>query len=284
MGDALMLSGVLKLVVDRFPERRFNLVRRTAYQDILAGHPAIRTVGYPPKDARIITTDYWTKERLGEGDRRPFQILARMFGLSTPVEERLYVGGARRVDGVLFKFIPWDERTVVILSPASDSPRKTPSFSKWVSLVEQLGDAGYFVIQVGREREPRLPGTYSLLGLTDARDLAGLIGRSDAVVCVDNFVMHTAHLAGTPAVVLWGPTDPAMYGYDEQTHIRGDFNECPLRHECLGPRFPQNYSTDCPRGAERCLDAIAVHDIVSSVRELCAATNPHRQPKPGIAT
>jgi ADP-heptose:LPS heptosyltransferase len=53
MGDALMLSGVLKMVHEDNSRRRFNLIRRTAYQDILRGHPAIADIGYLPENAEM---------------------------------------------------------------------------------------------------------------------------------------------------------------------------------------------------------------------------------------
>lgn len=34
-GDMLMLSGVLKQVIEKFPEKRFNLTRRTNYVSFL---------------------------------------------------------------------------------------------------------------------------------------------------------------------------------------------------------------------------------------------------------
>ncbi|MBU1570345.1 MAG: hypothetical protein KKE00_07495, partial [Proteobacteria bacterium] len=91
MGDTLMVSGVLKLVIENDPLRRFNLIRRTSYLSILKGHPAIAEIGYAPQDAMIMGTDYWSKEELGPNNQRAFQILARMFGLPSPIEERLYL-------------------------------------------------------------------------------------------------------------------------------------------------------------------------------------------------
>ena len=57
LGDTLMLSGVLKQVHDREPDKQFNLVRRSGYMSLLKGHPAIRHIGHPPADARLIRTE-----------------------------------------------------------------------------------------------------------------------------------------------------------------------------------------------------------------------------------
>ena len=86
LGDTLMVSGVLKQVVDRDPSKKFHLVRRINYHGILKGHPAIGQIGFPQKNARIMDVTYWSLETLGPGLQRPYQILARAFGLGTPVE------------------------------------------------------------------------------------------------------------------------------------------------------------------------------------------------------
>jgi hypothetical protein len=91
LGDMLMLSSVLKLVHDTDPARRFNLIRRTNYLTFLKGHPAIAEVGHPRQDDTVLRSDYWSIEELGAGPQRAFQVLARHYGLQTPVEEQLYI-------------------------------------------------------------------------------------------------------------------------------------------------------------------------------------------------
>ena len=53
LGDALILSGVLKAVYDSDHTKKFNLVRRSRYQSILKGHPAIEFVGFPNSGSEI---------------------------------------------------------------------------------------------------------------------------------------------------------------------------------------------------------------------------------------
>jgi hypothetical protein len=137
LGDQLMLSCVLKLLHDTDPARRFNLIRRTNYLTFLKGHPAIAGIGHPPKDATLARCDYWSMEPLGPGPQRAFQVLARNFGLQTPVEERLYVPGDIPDDPLLEKAVPWKKVNVVI-APGSDSPRKMMQPMIWHELT---GDA-----------------------------------------------------------------------------------------------------------------------------------------------
>ena len=219
IGDMLMLSGVLKQVVDHDPRRRFNLAWRTNYLAILQGHPAIAHVGFPPRDAKMERVDYWSMESLGPGNQRPFQILARGFGLQTPVNEALYVPPPEEPHFPLLDFIPWKSSNVLI-APSSDSPRKTTLPPIWHRLVDLLHADGAFVLQGGKMNETHIRNAYSVQGLTTPRQFIALMRRCSLVVTADNFVMHAAHYAGVPAVALWGATHHKVYGYPEQTHIQ----------------------------------------------------------------
>ncbi|MBK7030568.1 MAG: hypothetical protein IPH45_15795 [Bacteroidales bacterium] len=261
LGDTLMLSGVLKLVHEKDPAKRFNLARRTRYASILSGHPAIDTVGHPPKNAHVLPTDYWAKETLGPGNQRAFQVLARMFGLQTPVEEKLYLPIEPEDDPILYKFIPWKEKNVLI-SPSSESPRKMMHPMAWHIITEQLSARGVNVMQSGLINELRIKVAYSLLGITSPRQLIALIRKCDLVITSDNFVMHAAHLAAVPTVALWGPTNHLVYGYEEQTHLQASLDHCHLKDECLGVGFAQNYPTPCPLMENHCINRIPVEEIM----------------------
>ncbi len=270
-GDMLMVSGVLKLVVERNPDRRFNLVRRTSYLFMFKGHPAIDTVGYPPKDAEIVHTTYWSMEEIGPGTQRPFQILARSFGLPTPIPETLNLPETPDTDPLLMRHLPIAGRRIVI-SISSDSPRKTIKPDKWDGIVKKLRQDGNTVIQVGRADDLHIRPAVSLLGLTTPGQLVALLRTSDAVITCDNFIMHAAHLARTPAIVIWGPTRYEIYGYDDQVHIQLP-KMCDEQEsiECIGPKRNNGgrlYGTTCPLGEKHCLDQIDPDRIYEKVTDL----------------
>lgn len=256
-GDMLMLSGVLKLVHDQDPQKRFNLTRRTNYLSILKGHPAISKIGFPPKDVKVIGVDYWSKEELGPGENRAFQVLARVFGLETPVEEKLYIPDEKIDDKLLDDFIPWKKLNVVI-APASDSPRKMMDPKIWHHLVDKFHFIDALVIQVGRLNDQHIKNTYSLLGLTTPRQLIALLRKIDLVITMDNFIMHATHHVNKPCVVLWGATHHKIYGYDEQIHLQMK-KTCDLsdEDECIGASINEGgklYGTPCPIEGNHCMN------------------------------
>lgn len=269
-GDILMISGVLKLVIDNDPQRQFNLVRRTKYLTFLKGHPAIAEIGYPPKGATVIGTDYWAKEPLGGNDQRAFQILARTFGLKTPVNEILYIPQGLEDDPLLFSMIPWGGKNVLI-APSSDSPKKIMAPEIWHHLVEMLRTNAFFVLQAGRLKDVHIRNAYSALGLTTPYQLIALLRKFDVIVTSDNFIMHAAHLVGARAVVLWGPTLSEEYGYEGQLHLKGDRGcEFDDKTDCLiaSRNGEVNvYGNPCPLGKDQCMNRIHVARIFAAVKE-----------------
>ncbi len=260
LGDTLMLSGVLKQVHDRNSQTRFNLVRRKKYTAILNGHPAIAGIGHPPEEAEIIKTDYWTMEKLGEGKQRAYQVLARSFGLEPPVKEELYFPDSADNDSLINDIIPWKEKNILI-SPSSESPRKEMPPALWHEVVRQLTEHDCLVIQVGKRDELHIRNTYSLIGLTTPRQLIRLISKLDLVITVDNFIMHIAHMVGTPALVIWGPTEKKVYGYPGHIPVEAPVDHCHLINECLGPDYPQHYHVPCPLGKDHCMHRVSPKEI-----------------------
>lgn len=263
-GDILMLSGVLKLVNEQDPKKQYNLVRRTKYTTLLKGHPAIRKVGFPPKDAKFVDMTYWSAEEYESGKYKAFQLLAAKFGLKTPVEEKLYLPGGFEEDPTLDKLIPWKQKNIII-APSSDSPRKMMHPMMWHHIVERLTAEGVLVIQVGKVTDIHIKGAYSLLNLTSPRQLISLIKKCTFVISSDNFIMHAARLVEKPAIVMWGPTKSSVYGYEGHIHIQAPMDHCEQRNECLGPRFSHNYATMCPLGPEQCMNKISLDQIFYAI-------------------
>jgi len=70
---------------------------------------------------------------------------------------------------------------------------------------------------------------------------AALFRLAACVVTSDSFAAHVAAAVGTPAVVLFGPTDPAAFGYPEHSQLTADhFGVCcdPGHGRCNEPCCP----------------------------------------------
>lgn len=265
LGDALMLSGVLKQVIERNPERKFNLIVRTKYPALLEGHPAIVRIGHPPAGAAIARTDYWSRPGFGSPDRRAYQLMAEMFDLEPPVAEQLFVPWPLADDPLLVAQLP-QEPVKVAIGPSSESPRKQLDARRWEDLVALLRRAGIGVAQFGKRHDRYIRGAYNFLGITTPRQMISVLHHFDAIVTSDSFLMHAAHLRSVPAVVLWGPTDHRIYGYAGQIHLQSvPPGDCAA--SCIGPDHVANYNTECPLGAAHCMNQLDAQAIFETVRD-----------------
>lgn len=267
----LMISGVLKQVVDKYPRKRYNLIRRTNYLTVFKNHPAIATIGYPGKNEQIQNVNYWAMDIPGPGIHRAYQVLARAFGLKIPVKEVLYLPDMDIEDTVFIDTIPFRNINIAI-APASDSPRKIMPAFLWHDLVERLKFDNYFVMQVGRLRDLHIRNSYSLLGQTDLRQLLNVLKRCDLIITSDNLIMHAAHLLGKPAIVLWGATLRERYGYEGHYHIIAERTcRLPFSEECIDSRKNTDgklYGRDCPHMPNHCMAGIRPEEIYAMVKEV----------------
>ena len=262
LGDALMLSSVIKLAHDRLGAK-YNMVRRTRYAEIFAGHPAIDRVDYLPKGARVQPVTYWHCDEMDNGTvPRAFQMLAKMFGLELPVPETMYLPMDGVSDGQLAVVIPWRAKNVAI-APDSTSPRKMMAKDKWGQVAKALSDRGALAVQFGENGAEKVKYAYSLAGVTTPKEAIMLLKRMDLLITSDNFLMHAAHLTGTPVISLWGPTEASGYGYPEQQKIivpcRLGSAKC-IRNT-IGTERTSLYISKC-QAETPCMDSISAEDII----------------------
>ncbi len=213
LGGTLLLSGVLKLAHDRLG-KKYNVIRRAASAGMLAGHPAIEKIDYLPKGAPVLTVD---RAEAG-GASRAFQRLAKLFGLELPAPETLYLPMDGVSDDLVASMIPWQAKNVAI-APDSASPGKMMARSKWGEVAKALGDSGALVVQLGQGGAEKVKYAYSLAGVTTPQEAVLLLKRMDLLITSDNFLMHAAHMTGTPVISLWGSAAATMHGYAEHQAI-----------------------------------------------------------------
>jgi heptosyltransferase-3 len=104
--------------------------------------------------------------------------------------------------------------------PGSGSPRKNWPLERWAAaLREARATRDFGVVVVGgeaeRERWPEIraaapPGSVETLGAT-LPELAALFARCAGFLGHDSGLAHLAAAVGTPCLLLFGPTDPAMW-------------------------------------------------------------------------
>ncbi len=111
----------------------------------------------------------------------------------------------------------------VLISPYARkvTPQGNPKdYPYWDSVVKYLLKKNYQVVQVGISGEKEI-SAYICHFLKDLklRELKEWILDCDFWLSVDNFFPHLAHLVGKPGIVLFGKSDPRIFGYEENINL-----------------------------------------------------------------
>jgi len=109
----------------------------------------------------------------------------------------------------------------IIISPYSQKLRNNQENPKnypyWAELINLLHEDGHEILQVGVVGEEPLCGKtvfdYPLVMLKKK------IMEYDTWISVDNFFPHFAQHVGKNGIVLWGKSDPKIFGYENNINL-----------------------------------------------------------------
>lgn len=103
----------------------------------------------------------------------------------------------------------------------SDKPHpKSPKLEWWEHLVKLLRSHGHSLIQVGISGEEKLvEDVRHDLPLTELSDL---ILESDTFIGIDSFGQHLCWDLGKQGIVIWGQSDPLIFGHPEHVNLLKD--------------------------------------------------------------
>lgn len=99
----------------------------------------------------------------------------------------------------------------------SPNAKTYPYWGKLISLLEKEYEK---IIQVGIKGEKILVRDFR--ANLSIRELEDLLRGCKFWVAIDSFLPHLAHHVGKPGVILWGQSDPNIYGYAENLNLLKD--------------------------------------------------------------
>ncbi|MCW2615706.1 MAG: glycosyl transferase, family 9 [Frankiales bacterium] len=115
--------------------------------------------------------------------------------------------------------VPGPAPTRVLVHCGAALPSRRWPVERWAEVVRSLptdvlltGGPGERDRALQVARLAGLAADAVVAGRTTVLELASLVAAARLVVCVDTGVAHLATAYGTPSVVLFGPTDPALWG------------------------------------------------------------------------
>jgi ADP-heptose:LPS heptosyltransferase len=250
LGDEIMAIPIYEALHNRHPGCEvFALCR---FPEILEGNPFVRIAD----PAHIPGCDKYVCLRSGPRTRPRIEHYAKLAGLAVPgIAPRLYY------DDWTTPLLEGVKRPIVALSAGASWFTKRWPVERWLELGAALHARGYTIVELGVSGEEIGCGV-SLVGHTNVREAARVLHVARLFVGCDSGLMHLALAAGTPAVALFGPTDPSIL-------VRENPNLSPVLSElgCQGCWNRPETGIEagaCARGVgAECLESITVDKVLA---------------------
>jgi ADP-heptose:LPS heptosyltransferase len=136
------------------------------------------------------------------------------------------------------------------------SGNKLWAVENWTTLVRECPDLQF--IQLGLDDEPLIPGAVDMRALPLRQSFA-ITALCRAFVGVDSGPAHAAGALKVPAVVLFGPTPPKVWGHPTAVNLY-------VPQRCA-PCIDTLYSGTCPYDSA-CMNAISVEAVKEALRRI----------------
>ena len=118
------------------------------------------------------------------------------------------------------------EKKTIIISPYSQKLRNGKNNPKnypyWDELVLELKKKDFYIIQIGVSGEKSITGVDEVKFNQSLKEIEDLLRNCYVFISVDNFLPHLANCIGVRGIVLWGQSDPDIFGYKENINILKD--------------------------------------------------------------
>ena len=94
------------------------------------------------------------------------------------------------------------------------------NYPHWQEVVSGLN--GEEIIQIGAGDEKAISPKVKMMKNLSFIAIEGLVRQCRIWISIDTFLPHLAHHVGKPGIVLWGQSDPNIFGYKENINLLKD--------------------------------------------------------------
>jgi ADP-heptose:LPS heptosyltransferase len=230
-GDMLLTTPAIAMLKKKFPASKIVMYCiKPAYGDIFINNPNVD---------KITDISFWHNPwayTLYYFKRSKFythhygRLFPSLYYRSTPAQEIIANGfkvqlESRQVqifltakeDAAAKALMAKHTNPVVIHIGTFTTPNKEWPIENWQSLVESM--PGCTFIQIGLTIEPQLKQAVDLRGKHSFREFMALIKYAKAFTGVDSAFSHVTNAFNIPGVILFGPSEPRIWGHPNNINI-----------------------------------------------------------------
>lgn len=265
LGDALLVTPVFRQLKHDFPECKINVFAiRKDHKELFKGNPNID----------ILTDSFFKRKKFYKNDK----VIIPAYGSLLPgvsfkkpassiISECFFdiqldnllpeIYLTEKESAQAEKFLSQYETPVIINPTSRSSANHEWEINKWEELVKIM--SGITFIQLGLEDERSITGTIDLRGKCSLRHSIALVKYAVAFTGVDSFLGHVAAATGTPAVILFGDSNPEVWGHESNINI---YKRLPC-----SPCVDILHGKKCFYGRQ-CMTEITVKEVESSIQNI----------------
>ena len=113
---------------------------------------------------------------------------------------------------------------MIIVSPyakllRNGSTKHPKNYPYWKELVSMIKELDIEIYQVGGPGEEAIDGITNLHLSPSLTELEDLVKKCKTWISVDSFFQHFCWNVGKPGIVLWGQSDPKIFGHPENINL-----------------------------------------------------------------
>ena len=106
--------------------------------------------------------------------------------------------------------------------PLRNGKENPKDYPYWEALVGGLRGAGYSIVQLAFGDEKKIESAHHIICYKSLSAVEMVVDDCDLFISIDNFLPHLAHCRKKRGIVLWGKSDPELFGYPENVNLLKD--------------------------------------------------------------
>lgn len=224
IGDGILITPALKALKQKYPDSEIRVTCNKNHEDILVNNPYIDFLSVSPDDSAIknVELDFLFDTNYGQlkpslnFDKHASEIIGDMVGVNVK-SKQLDIFLSEKAETKAKVLLSKYKNPIVMHISSKCSKNQEWDLDNWEKLVDGIPE--YDFIQIGlKNTDPYVKGAVDMRG-TSIMEAIAIVKHSKAFVGVDSFVAHAANAVGTRGVVLFGPSNPEVWGHTNNINI-----------------------------------------------------------------
>lgn len=261
IGDGLMATPALAALRKKYPDSEIRVLCNKNHEPILRNNPDIDYFSVSPDESALneeevdilFDANYGKLKPSLNYDKHAAKIIGDLLDVEVEdVTPKIIL--TKEEEEKAKKIVSKYKNPVAIHITSKCSSNQEWSLKNWNKLIEKMKDHTF--IQLGLADEPLVEGAVDLRGKTSIREAIAVVKHCKFFVGVDSFLQHAAAAVRTKGIVLFGPSNPEIWGYDNNINLYKKIKCSPCIDELGGE--------ECPHG-KKCMKKLSVREVKNSI-------------------